>query len=140
MTYKPDPITVIFIAAFVALLGKVVWDWMKKGEYRTVQSCDECRQTCCVNSVKTKLAEHIQTEGGTQQRLTNIEHGLQDAKDLTAALWKESKEDAKELRREVKTVNDTLTSIKSVFEVYIKRADERDRRDRRTNGHREPSQ
>jgi hypothetical protein len=124
-----DPVMMnIFMAVITVLIlgiaGKIAWNWlmsgrMKSGEYyMTTQACETCRQNCCVNSLKVKLAEHIQNETGADsrvdQRLANIEERMQEARRDTA-----------EMRKEVSGIRSALDTMAGLFEGYIKRSDAR---------------
>ena len=94
MTVDPALMNVFMAVMTVLVCGiaiKIGYNWlqtgrMKTGEYyQTVQACEECRENCCINIVKTKLSDHIQNESGqdsrVDERLKNIEQKIQDARE-----------------------------------------------------------
>ena len=115
------------IALFVTVVGKIIWDYLQSGRtkqgefYMTEAACETCRQNCCVTSIKTTLAEHIKVEAGqdseVKQRLINIEQRI-----------KEAREDNAKIKDEVGGIRSALDKMVGMFEGYVKRSDERDRR------------
>jgi len=107
----------------ISIAGKVVWNWLQSGRvktkeiYRTVDECDSCRQHCCVNVLKTQFADHVRNESGQIQKLDNIEQRMN-----------ETREDNKKIREEVQGIRSALDTMAGLFEGYVKRSDERDRR------------
>lgn len=127
-----DPVMLNVFMAIITILvlgvaGKIAWDWLTSGRtktgeyYMSVQACETCRQNCCVNSLKTKLVDHIQNESGqdseVNQRLINIEARIQEAR-----------EDNSKIREEVSGIRSALDKMAGMFEGYVKRSDDRDRR------------
>ena len=129
MTYDPDAITITWIltAIIVAVAGKMFWDYYKLGRvktgdyYMTIKSCEECRQNCCVNSIKATLSDHIKNESWNDSevntRLSNIEQSMREAR-----------ENNDKMQVEVKGIRSALDTMAGAFQVYVKQSDARDRR------------
>jgi hypothetical protein len=132
-----DPVMMnVFMAVITILIlgiaGKIAWNWLMSGRiktgeyYMTISACEDCREKCCVHPLKTALHAHVNKESGNDStvnnRLANIEKTQQEAR-----------EDAAQLREDVKGIRSALDTMAGAFSVYVKKMDIREERDRRTN-------
>jgi hypothetical protein len=126
MTVDPALLNVFMAVMTILVCGlgiKIGYNWLQTGRiktgeyYRTVESCDECREKCCVNSLKIKLSDHISQELGqasrVDQKLNNIEKQIDDAKTETS-----------KMREEVTGIRSALDRLAGTFEGYVKRTGE----------------
>ena len=111
----------------VGIAGKLVMNYLQSGRvktkeiYRTVDDCDDCRQHCCVNVLKTQFADHVKSEAGNdatvKEGLANIKEDIRDMK-----------KGAEKTQAEVSGIRSALDKMAGLFEGYVQRSDERDRR------------
>lgn len=124
LSYAIGTLIAFFIIGFG---GKVFWNHymsgrVKKGEYyMTTLACEQCRDKCCVNDIKAAFNTHMQNESWhdseVNTKLENIETRMEEAR-----------KDNAEMRKDVGGIKSALDKMTSVMEIYVKRADERDRR------------
>jgi hypothetical protein len=121
----------IFLAVFtlivLGLTGKITWDWLNEGRtktgeyYMSVKACEECRQNCCVGSLKTTLSDHIKKgswhDSEVNTRLKNIEVSL-DRMQVAD----------EKLQGHFGKLEKAVTEIATTLKIYAKKSDERDRR------------
>jgi len=141
MTVDPMILNTFLAVMTILVCGigiKIGYNWLKTGRvqtkeiYRTVDECDSCRQHCCVNVLKTQFADHVRNESGADsrvdQRLSNIEDRIKEAREDTAKMREEAKQETTGIRQEVQGIRSALDTMAGLFEGYVKRSDDRDRR------------
>jgi len=134
-----DPIILgIFTILVLGIASKIIYDWFKSGRiktgdyYVTTKACQNQRDHCCINAVKKELNLHKQAESyhdsEVNTRLSNIESQIAEAKTVSAKLREEAREDNAALRKDVGGIKSALDKITGVIEIYVQKANDRDRR------------
>lgn len=123
---RMDIILAACISAFLAVLGKIVWDWFQSGRvtdqyikktdlnfdkelYMKKTDCAALRQSCCVQELKRDFAKFKESDSRHEATADSRIKVLEDK-------VKESQLDSKEIKGDISDIKEKLTQLLTIFE------------------------